>query len=116
GRLSAAVVGKAGPPSPDEFRCVLDQRRIIESQMTSLTAERATAAEIQAMRDALERQRGSLEAPGQGASQGADFHQLVLESCRNRFLLAAANVLWSSNEQLRELWYQANDLTGVSSY
>jgi DNA-binding FadR family transcriptional regulator len=45
-----------------------------------------------------------------------DFHQMVLESCGNRFLLAAANMLWTSNEQLRELWFQANDLTGVSSY
>jgi len=115
-RRASAFLREVEPAKRDEFRSVLDALRIIESQMTALTAERATAAEIQAMRDALERQRGSLEAPGQGASQGADFHQLVLESCRNRFLLAAANVLWSSNEQLRELWYQANDLTGVSSY
>lgn len=110
------ILRETEPAKREEFRKVLDALRMIEGMMARLAAENATAEEIKEMEEALEGQRRTIEAPGQGAHSGAVFHQRVLDSCGNRFLLAASNFIWSANDVLRDLWYQANDLTGVSSY
>ena len=110
------ILGQMEPAKREEFRKVLDALRMIESLMARLAAENATPEQIRGMEEALEAQRRTIEAPGQGAEQGELFHRRVLEACGNRFLLAAGSFIWSNNEMLRALWFQANDLTGHSSY
>jgi DNA-binding FadR family transcriptional regulator len=91
--------------------------RIIEGQLAGLAARNATAEQIDEMRRVLKEQHEQLKRPLRGAQQGTDFHTLVFKAARNRFLEAAAVALWnSSQEAIRKAWYEANLVTGKSSY
>jgi GntR family transcriptional repressor for pyruvate dehydrogenase complex len=113
---AARILTQMEPASRDEFRKLLDALRMIEGTMARLAALNATADDLREMELALEAQRRTIDSPGLGAERGQDFHAKILQCCGNRFLVAAAQFIWSSNELVRNLWYQANDLTGVSSY
>lgn len=110
------VLRDAQPAARSEFLMVLASLRLIEGHIARLAAVNVRADQVVTMRAVLEDQRHNLDAPGQGAAQGTSFHALIADASGNRFLQAAADVIWGSNEPIRALWYQANALTGVSSY
>jgi len=115
-RWAEQVLREAEPATRQEFVTVLAALRLIEGNIARLAAMNATPEQIKMMRQTLEDQRQSLATPEQGADQGTAFHTLIGEACGNRFLHAAAKLIWSSNKPIRDLWYEANALTGVSSY
>jgi GntR family L-lactate dehydrogenase operon transcriptional regulator len=106
----------AEPASRDEFLKVLAALRLLEGHIASLAAENASPEQIDTLWRTLEAQREQLESPGMGADQGIDLHELIAEAAGNRFLRSATNLIWSSNKSIRDLWYEANILTGISSY
>ncbi|MGD1148825.1 MAG: FCD domain-containing protein [Thermoanaerobaculaceae bacterium] len=104
------------PSSRADFLPLLKALSVIESEIARLAAERATDDQVQEMHVSVETQRKNLEEPTHGAQQGTDFHHLLGNACGNRFLQLAKSVLWDANPALRDLWYEANIITGDSSY
>ncbi len=104
------------PPGRVDFLPLLEALCIIEGEIARLAAERATAEQVEEMQAVVEEQHTNLENPMRGAEQGTDFHHLLGNACGNRFLQLAKRILWDVNRPLLDLWYEANIVTGVSSY
>ena len=104
------------PATRADFLPILEGLRAIESEIARLAAERATDEQLAEMRTVVEEQHQRLEAPLRGAEQGTDFHKLLALAARNRFLELAGRILWEANPALHDLWYEANLVTGTSSY
>lgn len=104
------------PASRDNFLPLLEALRGIECEIAKLAAERATAAQIKEMEEVVEEQRKNLENPMRGAKQGTDFHHVLAKAAQNPFLEFAKRILWDVNRALHDLWYEANIVTGMSSY
>jgi GntR family transcriptional repressor for pyruvate dehydrogenase complex len=104
------------PPSRADFLPILEALALIEGEIARLAAERATDKQIKGMLAVVEEQRKNLENPMRGAQQGTDFHHLLAEACGNPFLRLAKGILWDVNRPLLDLWYEANIITGTSSY
>jgi GntR family transcriptional repressor for pyruvate dehydrogenase complex len=104
------------PPSRADFLPILEALGLIEGEIARLAAERATDEQIKEMQAVVEAQRKNLENPMRGAQQGTDFHHLLGDACGNRFLQLAKRLLWDVNRALHDLWYEANIVTGTSSY
>ena len=104
------------PPSRADFLPILEALGLIEGEIARLAAERATDEQIKEMQAVVEGQRANLENPMRGAQQGTDFHHLLGNACGNRFLQLAKRILWDVNRPLQDLWYEANIVTGTSSY
>ena len=104
------------PPSRADFLPILEALGLIEGEMARLAAKRATDEQIKEMQTVVEEQRKNLESPLRGAQQGTDFHHLLGNACGNHFLQLAKRILWDVNRALQDLWYEANIVTGTSSY
>jgi GntR family transcriptional repressor for pyruvate dehydrogenase complex len=109
-------VVKAAAAARSEFVDVLAALRIIEGNIAHLAAREATADQIATMTNTLEEERQKLDSPGMGNEEGTAFHALLEEACGNRFLTAAAEAIWASNESVKNLWHETNVLTGIASY
>ena len=79
----------AGPHGVAALRDYMECRRILEVEAAGLAAERATAADLAAMRDALARMEETADRPGSPAAETrfheADiaFHQALIAGTRN---------------------------------
>ena len=104
------------PPSRADFLPILEALGLIEGEIARLAAERATDEQIKEMQAVVEGQRKNLDNPMRGAQQGTDFHHLLGNASGNRFLQLAKRMLWDVNRALQDLWYEANIVTGTSSY
>ncbi len=104
------------PPSRADFLPILEALSHIEGEIARLAAERATDEQIKEMQAVVEEQHKNLDNPMRGAQQGTDFHDLLGKASRNRFLELAKRMLWDVNRPLQDLWYEANIVTGTSSY
>ena len=104
------------PPSRADFLPILEALCLIEGEIARLAAERATDEQIKEMQAVVQEQRKNLENPMRGAQQGTDFHHLLGNASGNRFLQLAKRMLWDVNRPLQDLWYEANIVTGTSSY
>lgn len=61
-------------------------RAVLEGAAAGLAARHASPAEIELMREILERSVGALEAPEQMMRMNARFHQAIHEAAHNRYL------------------------------
>jgi GntR family L-lactate dehydrogenase operon transcriptional regulator len=104
------------PASRNNFLPLLEALRAIECEIAKLAAERATDEQIEEMEKVVEEQRKNLENPMRGAKQGTDFHHLLAKASQNPFLEFGKKILWDVNRALQDLWYEANIVTGMSSY
>jgi hypothetical protein len=109
------VLKEVQPISQTDYIQALDALRWLEGQVTRLAAERATPAQIAAMERTLDEQQRRLGTTTRGKNQGLQFHELVAEAAGNRFLVSAAEMIWSWNRAIRDLWREADVLTGKSS-
>jgi GntR family transcriptional repressor for pyruvate dehydrogenase complex len=115
-RWAEELLRNVEPSSRADFLPILEALSLIESEIARLAAERATDEQIKGMMQVVEEQHLNLENPMRGAQQGTDFHSLLAEASGNPFLQLAKGILWDVNRPLQDLWYEANIITGTSSY
>jgi GntR family L-lactate dehydrogenase operon transcriptional regulator len=101
--------------SQTDYLQALDALRFLEGQITRFAAERATAEQIAAMERTLSEHQRRLATTTRGKNQGLQFHELVAQAAGNRFLVSASEMIWSWNRAIRDLWREADVLTGKSS-
>ena len=89
-------------------------RRAIEGEIARLAAERATPLQLGELRRIVKAQANSLQAGGDGAEEAVAFHRALAESCGNRFLAAAANLVRTSSEVLESLMFHLGTTVGSS--
>ena len=107
------------------FRVLVETRWIVEPGIAALAAERATAADIAALRDCLETMRGALTDAARFQEENRRFHDLLAFSSGNpicRFLLPAlhwmadgAGVEYRDTERRRILRAMAHILAMIES-
>ncbi|MEA2720330.1 MAG: GntR family transcriptional regulator, transcriptional repressor for pyruvate dehydrogenase complex [Candidatus Eremiobacteraeota bacterium] len=73
-------------PSAAVLHDLLEARTIIECEVAALAAERADAEQRDALRDAVETMRASLDDPDRFVSGDSAFHLTLLRAARNRVL------------------------------
>ncbi|MEA2688197.1 MAG: GntR family transcriptional regulator, transcriptional repressor for pyruvate dehydrogenase complex [Candidatus Eremiobacteraeota bacterium] len=73
-------------PSAAVLHDLLEARTIIECEVAALAAERADAEQRDALRDAVETMRASLDDPERFVSGDSAFHLTLLRAARNRVL------------------------------
>jgi GntR family transcriptional repressor for pyruvate dehydrogenase complex len=110
------VINTLQPASRDDLLPLLEALRTVECEIAKLAAERATPKQIQEMTAVVDEQRKQLGSRMRGAKEGTDFHQLLAKASANRYLAFAKRMLWGINRSLEDLWYEANIVTGMSSY
>ncbi len=71
----------------DGQRELFEMRRLIEPQLAFLAAERATDDEILVMEKTLDLQEQEIACGGSGTDVDRNFHYLLANAARNRFLL-----------------------------
>ncbi len=74
---------------------LFEARQMLEPRLAFLAAERATRAEVDRIREALERQKRDLEAEDARIAYNADrgFHQAIAEAAGNQTLIKLHNYL-----------------------
>jgi DNA-binding FadR family transcriptional regulator len=110
------VLTEIKPISQTESLQALDALRYLEGQIARLAASSATSEQIDAMESTLGEQQRRLDTTTRGKDQGLAFHDLVGVACNNRFLVSAREMIWSWSSAIRDLWTEADVLTGQSSY
>jgi GntR family transcriptional regulator, transcriptional repressor for pyruvate dehydrogenase complex len=66
---------------------LMEMRKALEVEVAGLAAQRATAEDKAAMRDALERMRDKIDAPEGYVDADVEFHDLLARSAHNRVFL-----------------------------
>lgn len=110
------ILKEIKPITQGEYLQALDALRHLEGHFARLAAERATPAQVAAMESTLEEQQRRLRTTTRGKDQGLEFHDVVAEAAGNKFLVSASHMIWSWNRAIRDLWADADVLTGQSSY
>ncbi|MTI16879.1 FCD domain-containing protein [Rhodobacteraceae bacterium RKSG542] len=99
---AAQVVGDIGP-----FE-LLQARQLVESNITAFAATTVTKADIQRMRNALDKERRELREPTGGEEADEEFHMLIAESTQNSVLVEIAANLWRLRKRSR-MWEKLHD-------
>lgn len=109
------VLAETRPGTQSDYTEALDALSYLEGHLARLAAERATRAEIAEMRRVLELHEKKLNTISLGRAEGLSFHDLLAKAARNKFLETAVSMIWSSNDDLRELWAHSYPITGQYS-
>jgi GntR family transcriptional repressor for pyruvate dehydrogenase complex len=91
----------------EEIEELTEARRVIEVQLAALAAERATPAQIDALRRATERLEAASANPYEYPDADVDFHLVLAEAAGNRYLLQAMVDIRSLLRQDMELGAEA---------
>ena len=86
----------------DNQHKLFEVRKVIEPDLTSLAARRATTAHIQQMREALEEQDSLIKAGRNSIKADTTFHFLIAEAAGNDILLRLMDGLMDVLEETRE--------------
>jgi GntR family transcriptional regulator, transcriptional repressor for pyruvate dehydrogenase complex len=95
GTYVAAAPERAEPPRAGvalqrhEVEELTEARRVIEVQLASLAAERATPEQVEALRRATDRMDAAAANPYDYPEADVDFHLVLAEAAGNRYLLQA---------------------------
>ncbi len=84
---------------------LLEVRRALEIEVAGLAAQRATAEDIELMREANETMRERLEAPEGYVDADTMFHMLLAKSTKNHIFLLM-------NEPITDLLLESRKITG----
>jgi GntR family transcriptional regulator, transcriptional repressor for pyruvate dehydrogenase complex len=106
------ILADARPASQADHSEALDALSHLDSHLARLAAIHATQPEIRAMKRILELHERKLATMSLGRQQGLGFHAMIAKAARNQFLETAVNMIWSWNNDLREIWTHAYPLTG----
>jgi DNA-binding FadR family transcriptional regulator len=74
-----------------EVEELIEAREVLELQLVAMAAERASAAQIEQLRQRADRLRAAAEDPEAYPLADVDFHLALAEAAGNRFLLRAMN-------------------------
>jgi GntR family L-lactate dehydrogenase operon transcriptional regulator len=91
--------------NPDELLDVMVARRAIEAETAALAAERATAEEVQSLRDIIEEQQDVVDTGSSATQQNTDFHLTVAHAAKNRVLIAALDLIYGHPDVMKALEY-----------
>ena len=87
---TAPSLARAGPPlSRKEVEELVEARVVIEVQLARLAAERASPAQVLALRGAVDRMDLAAASPSDYPDADVDFHLALAEAANNRYLLQA---------------------------
>jgi len=73
---------------------LLQARQLIESNIVEFAAHQITKAEINAMRQVLEKEKEALEAGNSNEEYDQEFHILIAEATKNTFLVDIVKLMW----------------------
>jgi DNA-binding FadR family transcriptional regulator len=104
------------PSTQSDYLQALHALRCLEGQLARLAAEQASPEQVAVMREILEDQHKHLESLSRGRDQGLGFHVLLERAAANKYLQMAVDMIWSSNRAIKDLWADADVVTGHSSY
>jgi len=104
------------PSTQSDTLQALHALRCLEGQLARLAAEQASPENVAVMQEMLEDQQKHLESLSRGRDQGLRFHVLLERTAGNKYLQMAVNMIWSSNRAIKDLWADADVVTGHSSY
>ncbi|MEW6719418.1 MAG: FadR/GntR family transcriptional regulator [Thermodesulfobacteriota bacterium] len=90
----------------DGQRELFEMRRLIESQLAYLAAERATEEEIDLMERTLALQERAISEGSSGIENDRNFHYLLASAARNRFLLSIVDHSMSLLVESRDNYLQ----------
>lgn len=79
--------------SPEFLRDLMDLRRVVEPAALRLAAQRATPEDIAKVAAALEGMKRGLKEGGDYIKYDLQFHQGLLQACRNRMLIQMSKAL-----------------------
>lgn len=96
--LPAQFAEQGVPFSPDAVIEALEARRTIEPRVAQLAALRATDADFDSMRSAIELQRAVADDRDKLGQANTLFHRAMWRSARNSALEAAMRLIWDSLE------------------
>lgn len=110
GAFVAAQPGRAsfrlapdGHVTPDELGHVFELRSAVEAKAAELAAKRRGAADLAALRDALEAMRAALRTGSDGAAADDAFHAAVATASGNPHLARFAGFLGQQFSETRQL-------------
>ena len=72
---------------------MVEVRRALEAEVAGLAAQRRTAADVQAIRDAIATLDQAVQAGGDGVREDVAFHRAIAEAAKNPFLLSTLQYL-----------------------
>jgi GntR family transcriptional repressor for pyruvate dehydrogenase complex len=99
GTFVATAAGRRGPTTPQtlpEIRDLIEARKVIESRVASLAADRATPEQLEAIGSALKRMEAAADDPLAFVEADLAFHLAIAAAANNRYLR-------NSLDDLREL-------------
>ncbi len=79
--------------SETEIHELVEARRLIETELAGLAAERATAADLKQIGTHLDRMEHSLETSGEFLQADIEFHLAIGEAAHNSILMNALNLI-----------------------
>jgi DNA-binding FadR family transcriptional regulator len=86
----SGAAGVGGPPLDRRgIEELIEARLVLESELSALAAERASAAEIAELRDIVARMEAAAVDPSRFLEADIDFHLTLARSTHNRFLSSA---------------------------
>jgi GntR family galactonate operon transcriptional repressor len=98
----------AGTHDPGLFDQLTEVRAVVEPAAAKLAAERATAEDVDALGDALERMAAAGSDPQAMVAADLDFHRLLLTSTHNDFLARIERVIAIGLAERDKLVHNAN--------
>lgn len=87
-----------------------EARSVIEGEVAALAAARITDEELERLRAILTLQKGLADDPISFRVSDAEFHQIIIEACRNPFLARMAMSYYSCGMEYRRI---ASETPGV---
>jgi GntR family transcriptional repressor for pyruvate dehydrogenase complex len=72
---------------------IVEVRRALESEVAELAAQRRTAADVLAIRAAMQRISDAVQAGGDGAEEDVEFHRAIARAAGNPFLISTLDYL-----------------------
>lgn len=93
---------------------IFEVRRLVEPQIASLAAERATEKDIERMRKILDKQKGEVDQGGTGVEADAEFHFAISQATQNQALQKLISGLMDILSRSREESLQTPGRTEAS--
>jgi GntR family transcriptional repressor for pyruvate dehydrogenase complex len=81
---------------------VFEMRLLLEPQVVSLAADRATEADLRRMKETLDRQEADIATGGTGVESDSQFHYAIADAAKNSALVAVTQAISDILSQSRE--------------
>ncbi len=92
-RAQPPAAGPPGPVSSAEIKDLLEARKVVETRVAQLAAERATPAQLAALRGAFDRLEAATHDPEAFVDADVAFHLAVAAAANNRYLYSVLHEL-----------------------